>query len=82
MLFFSGAIENDFLVFGQVRQPGQKIREEKRPLQLHAPAPGFVNISADQECLAGLHPGVDLLRRNSYRLCHVLALLIRSNIIL
>jgi hypothetical protein len=78
----SGAVKDDFLVLGKTRQLGQKLPEEKPPLQLHAPAFGLVGVSADQKRPAGLHPGVASCGVTLTGSVMSLTLLLRTNIIL
>jgi hypothetical protein len=66
MLVASGAIKDDLLFLGQTVEPGLKLLESKRPLQLHAAASGLIGIGAHQESLARFNPGIDLLRGDAF----------------
>jgi len=51
MLVASGAVKDDLLVLGQAREPGLKLLEGERVLQLHTAASGLISIGAHQERL-------------------------------
>jgi len=51
MLVASGAVKDDLLVLGQAGEPGLKLLEGERALQLHSAASGLISVGAHQERL-------------------------------
>jgi len=51
MLVASGAVKDDLLILGQAVEPGLKLLEGERVLQLYTTASGLIGIGAHQERL-------------------------------
>jgi hypothetical protein len=65
VLVGSGTIKNDFLVLGQVRDPGKELRRQQGPFQMDALASIIAGIGTDQEAPAGFQPSIGLWGRDS-----------------
>lgn len=66
MFIGSGAIKDNFLVFGQSRDHGEKFRRQQRPGEMNGAAMVVAGIGTDQEALAGFNPGMRLGWRNAW----------------